>query len=266
MPETAMVADLTGNVTARLVLGLGLVLLGSIFLLDELNLVDFDDVVRWWPLVPILLGLNLLVRPGGSAARGFGVVLVTVGVWQLLYELELVDTGIGDAWPIILIALGCWIVWRSLTGPEQVVAPHPATATAVVAAAPGAYAKAAGAHFGNAETLSAFAFLGHVQKGSSSPRFQGADVTAIMGGCTLDLRGADLDPEGAVIDAFAFWGGIEVLVPEGWVVDNKVLPLLAGAEDRTQPAAGASKHLLVRGTALMAGIEIANQPDDSGGE
>ena len=95
-----------------------------------------------------------------------------------------------------------------------------------------------------------------------SQAFEGADLTAIMGGCTIDLRGADIGAEPAVIDAFAFWGGIEILVPEGWVVTNKVLPLLGGASDTTRPAAGASKQLLVRGTSMMAGVQIGNEPSD----
>ena len=83
-----------------------------------------------------------------------------------------------------------------------------------------------------------------------------------MAGCTIDLRDADMGPEPAVIDAFAFWGGIEILVPKDWVVINKVLPLLGAAEDATRPAPGASKQLLVRGTALMGGVEIANEKSD----
>jgi len=87
----------------------------------------------------------------------------------------------------------------------------------------------------------------------------GADVTAIMGGCTIDLRGADIGTEPAVIDAFAFWGGIEILVPEGWAVTNKVLPLLGSAADKTRPMPGASRQLLVRGTSMMAGVEISHE-------
>ena len=112
------------------------------------------------------------------------------------------------------------------------------------------------------DTLSAFGFLRHVEDSSMTQDFRGADLTAIMGGCTIDLRGADIGAEPAVIDAFAFWGGIEILVPEGWVVTNKVLPLLGSADNKSRPAAGASKQLLVRGTSMMAGVEIANEPSD----
>jgi hypothetical protein len=68
--------------------------------------------------------------------------------------------------------------------------------------------------------------------------------------------------DGAVIDAFAFWGGIKILVPEGWVVTNKVLPLLGGTDDRSRAVEGAGKQLLVRGSAIMGGVEIANEDDD----
>ena len=84
-----------------------------------------------------------------------------------------------------------------------------------------------------------------------------------MGGCTIDLRGADIGAEGAVIDAFSFWGGIKILVPETWVVTNKVLPLLGGSEDSSRAIAGATRQLLVRGSAIMGGVEIANHDDDN---
>ena len=70
----------------------------------------------------------------------------------------------------------------------------------------------------------------------------------------LDLRQAQTSPEGAVIDAFAMWGGIEIKVPEGWRVVSEVVPLLGGYEDNTRPPAdpeAVKGRLVVRGVVIM---------------
>jgi hypothetical protein len=169
----------------------------------------------------------------------------------LLNELDLIDLDPFDLWPVILIGLGAWFVWRSISdggdAPFDVGAPDRPPGS--IDASP-------------ADSLSAFALLGYAAKASTSTSFQAADATAIMGGCTVDLRGAGVDAEGAVVDAFAFWGGIKILVPESWAVTNKVLPLLGGVDDRSRAAPDATGQLLVRGTAIMGGVEIANHDDE----
>jgi len=59
-----------------------------------------------------------------------------------------------------------------------------------------------------------------------------------------------------VIDVFAMWGGIEVRVPEGWAVENRVFPFLGGVEDRTRPAPDATQRLVLKGMVVMGGMEI----------
>jgi len=62
-----------------------------------------------------------------------------------------------------------------------------------------------------------------------------------------------------VIDVFAFWGGIEIRVPEDWSVVTRVTPLLGGVEDQTRASqAAVSKRVEIRGTAIMGGVEIKN--------
>ena len=96
-----------------------------------------------------------------------------------------------------------------------------------------------------------------LERTSRSQSFRGGDLTAVMGGVGLDLRGAKLAPEGATLDVFAMWGGIELTVPEGWRVDLTVVPLLGGFEDRTRAADTMEAQVLtVRGFVIMAGGEV----------
>ena len=106
--------------------------------------------------------------------------------------------------------------------------------------------------------MTAMAFLGGVSRGNNSTAFRGADLMAVMGGCEIDLRRAAINGE-AVIDVFTLWGGIEIRVPEDWTVVSKIVPLMGGVEDKTRPPQGATAHRLVlRGFAIMGGVEIKN--------
>ena len=92
-------------------------------------------------------------------------------------------------------------------------------------------------------------------------RWHPAPVTnalALMGGCTLDLRQAEIEGTELVINAVAVMGGIEVIVPEGIHVEMTGLALLGGKECRvrdTRPVPG-SPVVRVRVFALMGAVTV----------
>jgi predicted membrane protein len=106
------------------------------------------------------------------------------------------------------------------------------------------------------------AFGGHDAR-NASPAFRYAEVTAIFGGSTLDLRDATLAPEGARVEATALFGGADVIVPEGWALQVSSTPLFGGIDNRTSnPGAVEGKPTLhVNATAIFGGIGIKNRPD-----
>jgi hypothetical protein len=108
-------------------------------------------------------------------------------------------------------------------------------------------------------TISAFVLLGGLKRTNDSQDFRGGEATAIMGGCEIDLRQASIKEGDAVLDLFAFWGGIEVRIPEDWSVVLEGIPVLGGYEDNSHPPKGdARKRLIIKGYAVMGGVEIKN--------
>jgi len=77
-----------------------------------------------------------------------------------------------------------------------------------------------------------------------------------MGGVELDLTDATMTQSPAVIEAFAMWGGIEISVPETWEVTGEVVPFMGGFEIKVAPVGAPQRRLIVRGTAIMGGIEV----------
>jgi predicted membrane protein len=221
-------------IAPQLVMGLLIIVIGLLFTLENVGYIDAHDYLRYWPVALIAVGLLKLWQGRGGAVIG-GFIFVFAGVWLLLEAMEIVMISLWSLWPLLLVLVGGSMVWRGVYGRTD-----------------------RGAAGDSHSTISATAILGGINRGNSSKSFRGGDVTAVMGGCELDLRQASIDGE-AVIDVFAMWGGIEIKVPENWSVSGQVTPLLGGYEDKTRPLGDATNHrLVVRGMVIMGGVEIKN--------
>jgi len=234
-------------VTPRLILGLALIFFGVVFTLDRLDAVDADDVVRFWPVFLVIAGVAKLFWPAGAGGRFTGVLLVLVGSWLLAWELGYVDYSPWDYWPVILVLIGLRLLAQGLRGTVA-----------------GGTLEGGPADADDAATVNALAVLGGTRCTNRSRNFRGADLAAFMGGCELDLREARIAEPPAVIDAFAMWGGVDVIVPRDWHVTIEGLPLLAGFEDNTRGAGDEApgeprQELVVRGLAIMGGVEVKNK-------
>jgi hypothetical protein len=221
-------------ITPQLLMGLLVIAVGVLFTLDNLDLVDARQYIRFWPAGLIAIGALKLWQSRGGGGAFAALLLTLAGTWLLLESLAIVTVSFVDLWPMLLVLFGGSLVWQGMRG------------------------RHARAGIDDTATVSALAVLGGINRGSNSQAFRGGDLTAILGGCEIDLRQAGIEGE-AVIDVFAMWGGIEIKVPEEWSVSGRVVPILGGYEDKTRPPRGATTHrLVVRGFAIMGGIEIKN--------
>jgi predicted membrane protein len=238
VPEegTMTQSTMTSRNASRLFAGLVILALGVLALLGNFGIVQIPDVWRFWPLILVALGLARLLRPRGSRGRCAGVVLLFIGLWLLLENLDVWPYGLESLWPVFVVLLGAYLIWGGLRR-------FPPAAM----------------ESDEASRVNSFAILGGTEHHSSAPDFQGGDATAILGGCKVDLRQAVIKGGEATMDVFAFWGGVEILIPRSWGVVLRGSPILGGFEDKTEPPReGGGPRLIVRGAAIMGGVEIKN--------
>lgn len=89
-----------------------------------------------------------------------------------------------------------------------------------------------------------------------SREFRGGRVTAVASGVTVDLREAELGPEGATISVQSALSGICVLVPHDWEVVNDVDTVFAGVDSQRFPPRRRNRgpQLRLTGTVVAGGL------------
>jgi hypothetical protein len=92
---------------------------------------------------------------------------------------------------------------------------------------------------------------------SRASAFRGGSMLAWFGGISVDLRAAQLSPDGAHLDLHALNGGIAIRVPEGWRVRSNLTSFAGGAEARGPvPEPRDAPTLTLDGFAAFGGIAV----------
>ena len=216
------------------IIGIGVLAVGAILLLDNFGFMEAENLFAYWPVLFILVGISHFVRPRGSRRYTAGSIFVFVGAVLLLSNLSYISFGIWDLWPVILVIAGLSLILKPF--------------------------RRRGVNIGDdSGVFEATAILGGASRRLTAANFQGGDATAIMGGCEIDLRDCGSEGGPAEIDTFAFWGGVEIKVPDDWEVQVKGLAILGGYGDETRTIEGdGHKILVITGMAIMGGVEIKN--------
>lgn len=87
-------------------------------------------------------------------------------------------------------------------------------------------------------------------------------AVAVMGGCYLDFRGAEIDADDVHVVAVAVMGGIDIVVPEGIEVSLDGLPIMGGksAQVKNVPRLPGSPRIHVHAYPIMGGVNVRSRP------
>lgn len=227
------------NNRGRIVGGLLLVLAGSVWLAKSSGF-QLPEWLFGFHSILILIGLYLIGKNG--VQKPGGPILLALGILFLIEKVN-PELQIGHIiWPLAIIAAGLMMLlqpWRRRNA--------------------NLYARG-GVHLGVDEStpdrLSVNAMFGGAKKRVVSSHFEGGEVNCFFGGARVDLSQADL--QGVVsLEINSVFGGVEIIVPGNWRVQNDITAVLGGVSDRRPFTAGdAEKVLRIHGSAVFGGVEV----------
>ena len=217
----------------RLFWGFMLLGAGTIFWLDRIGRIEARDYLVWWPLAAIVAGaVEFLDRRWVGA-----VIWLTIGTSFLLPMVGLPTFKLWyiiGAWPLFITVAGVMVIAHALRRPEK---------------------QRRGATFSSA------AFMGANNRVVRSQGMVGGDVVAVMAGSEIEFAPVNGTSHTIELDVLTFWGGIEITVPIGWRIVNEVTPILGGYNDRTVGPHDGGPTLIIRGAAIMGGIDVKNSKE-----
>jgi len=229
--------------SAGLVPGLIVAGLGVLFLLDNLNVVRIYNWWQLWPTIVIAIGATRLVDSPSHGEKASGAVMIVIGGLFLAMTFGWLSWDVWKLWPVALIGLGIVLLFQRLEQLSGRAQPNRASS-----------------RFTSAAATDGTAFFGAVNRRIVG-EFPGGDYASLFGGCDIDLRQAEIPPEGAVVNVTAIFGGVTLKVPENCFVVSEITAIFGGDDDKTRqpsPDAPGVRRLTVRGAAICGGVEIKN--------
>jgi len=185
-----------------------------------------------WPLLLAVAGAGILLQR--RQGHGFwGIALILGGLWSFAAQQHWLRVNFWSVFgPTLIVLVGASLVWRAVTRPRP---------------------NSTGDSY-----IHSFAVFSGAELRPTAP-FQGADLTAVLGGVKLDLTSTPMMGDSTTIDVFAFMGGVEILVPSDWNVVVKVGSFMGACVDKRRPSTlPPTKQLIIRGSSIMGGVEIKN--------
>lgn len=217
---------------------------GSIWAL-RVGGVELPSWLYSWGLLLIAIGL---INGAKHQFRVGGWLIPTlIGVVFFADEFYPLDNVQNFIWPLVLVAVG-FVMFFKPKGRHQHRNRNRNRASSVEV-----YDEI------NEDHVSLTTIMAGAEKNVTSNDFKGGDITSILGGNEINFLNADINGT-AVLDVTCIMGGSKLTLPANWLVKTEVTSIMGGIEDKrfVDTDSDPSKVLILKGTAIMGGIEIVS--------
>jgi hypothetical protein len=217
-----------------------LVAVGAIFLLNNLHIVRFRELLQYWPVVLIAVGLFRLVDSSYANERVVGGVLMLLGGVLLAGTMGFYYLSWNIIWPLLLIGAGLFMLVQRLS--FNVGVPR------------------GGGNMSLDWMHESAVFSGGKRRIKGD--FKGGKLDCVFGGFDVNLRQASMSADVAELEINAVFGGAEVKIPESWEAVMRGTGVFGAFADETvHPDRGAypnPKRLIIKGAAIFGGVAVKN--------
>ncbi|ADR21335.1 membrane protein [Marivirga tractuosa] len=228
--------------------GVVLLIIGSILLLDRMDIIEFSWVFSW-PFLLIGVGIYSIVRHGAS--NGFGLFMILFGSFFLVRRENFIPVEYYDyLLPGGIILVGLYLVFSRSTkfGFSKIDSDKEFDENIGVS----------DAKVVESDYIRAEAVFASVQRRLITKDFKGGKITTAFGGADIDLSKAEIQ-DSAVLNVEVTFGGLKLIIPPHWEIQADVSNVFSGIEDkRAFPSVEAAdrKILYIKGSVSFGGLEF----------
>jgi hypothetical protein len=243
------------NPKDKMFFGMIVIAVGVLLLLRAMHLLFFSLAFSW-PILLIVIGGLIGIK---SAFRNPGSwILILIGAANLTPQFTIMGQPSSVfAWPAVLILIGLSIMVRS--GRKK---RYPFMGGIYENRGPGNPINPANTKtFTTAESdLNIDVTFGGRKEFVTAKDFKGGIVSVTFAGCEINLMQADTTEPAMILDLKVSFGGVELIVPSHWDVQNEISPAFGSVEDertvQTAAPAEGRKTLILRGSCSFGSVEI----------
>ncbi len=219
----------------RAFFGIAVAILGILWIFKLALHIPFEWVTEW-PFILIIIGVLIGIKNNFRNSAWW--ILILIGGANLIddYYPKYNDY----IWPAALIIGGLAIAFR----PRRTVCkPNFKINNSVTAE----------------NNLNIDVTFGGRKEMITSKDFKNGTVSVTFGGCEMNFMQADIE-ESAVLDLRVSFGGVEIIVPAHWHIQNEINPSFGNVEDerilQTANNSENKKTLILRGSCAFGNVEI----------
>ncbi len=227
----------------RVFFGIAMAIVGLVLMLTTMRVLPCIDLEMSWPALLILLGLFIGMK--NKFRNNAWWILILVGIANFTPQFEIMGRPSRDyAWPAAIIVIGLAIALRPRRKMDCIPGNHKGAMTAI----------------NNESTLNMDVTFGGRKEIVTSKDFKGGSVSVTFAGAEINLAQADTTEPTVVLDLKVSFGGVQIVVPSHWDVQNEINPSFGSVEDertiQTATTGETRKTLILRGHCSFGSIEL----------
>ncbi len=223
-----------------MIFGMAIAIVGVALLLRTMGIIPFSFNLSW-PFILIIIGILTGIKH--NFRNNAWWILILIGGLNLTPQFMIMGQPSRNfVWPALILLIGLSIAFR----PRRRDKCYPI----------GNF----NASISTDSTLNIDATFGGRKEVVTAKDFKGGIVSLTFGGCELNLTQADFVEQSVVLECKVSFGGLEIIVPSHWEVQNEINPAFGNVEDARSIQTGTTgenkKTLILRGTCSFGSIEL----------